>query len=619
MKKNKFFVLGIFLLLFGACSEESSTTDPDNENQEPEVEVVTNGVSFVLDQIVSRVVDDQFEVGNLIGVQAYNSDGELYEYSENYSYDSELSSFISSSPIVLEEEIGSLAYVATYPALKPTSTTWSAYTNQSNVNIYEMGDLLAAYTSATQSLTPSLTFYHAMSRVIVNITVIKDGESYPYSDMKFYASLSQELDLANLTFAAVEGVAASTITPYEVADDSYMAVVASQSVATADFASITFDGKTIQMSIDGTEELTFEAGVSYTYEWSVVEYEGLIEQTLVLVDTEVEDWTSGSELEQDIEMPITLDRTYDKATIALCEGSISIGITRNTDDAKLSTVTWSSSDESVATVNSNGNVTLVGFGEVIISAKCLGVEDQITLYIPGGYWRELYDTEKSISTVGSGDRPVADSYIFGVNSNAKVWDSSNECLKVTCSSNGSTTKTAEVDGVSHSFTMYERADMWCYNVDAVTFNPYTFPYLVYHIDNNVAINNVVYQEFTLNYSSLSNEASNAKPVLNSGDGYTNSYNCEVRYFSDDSMMIIFDMSQIITLTEELGTGYTDYLTIGTADMNYFMYGYSENTPVGTETYQAMGSSTVWNLYSVQTFASLSDIDVYAGSLGLTNK
>ncbi len=620
MKRNRFFLLSIFLLAFAACSDDSSTGNSGNE-EVPE-ESTVNGISFTLDQIVAtRVVDDVFDVGDLIGVQAYDSSGELFEYNDSYSYDTETSSFVSSTPISYEESSKSLSYVATYPALSETAQSWRAYADQTSDIKYELSDLLAAYVSSTTSLTPSLTFYHAMSRVKINLTVTKDGVAYDYSDVKFYASLSQGVDLENLTFAAVEGVAASEITPKQTGDDSYMAVIASQTLPTTDFASILFDGKTVQMELDGIDELTFEAGVSYTYNWSVVQYEGLIEQSLVLVETEIEDWTPGNDLEQDIENAITMDRTYDNTFVALSDGTISIGITRNTDDAKLATIDWSTNDTSIATVDANGTVTLLDFGEVTISADCLGFTDQISFVVPGGFFRELFNTSKTISTVASTARPVSGSYIFGVNSNSKVWDSENETLKITCSSNSTTSKSASVDGVSHTLTMYERADMWCYDVNSITFNPYTYPYLAYHIDDNVAINNVIYQEFTLNYSSFSNSATNAKPVLDSGDGYDNAYGCEVRFFNDNSMMLIFDMSQIITLNDEypLGSGITDYLTIGTADMNYFMYGYSTATTVGTETYPAMGASTVWNIYSVQTFASLNDIDAYASSLGLSNR
>ncbi len=607
------------MLAFAAsCDGGDPAVDPGNNGGDPEP--VVNGVSFVLDKIVStRVVDDLFDVGDLIGVQAYDAAGELYEYNDTYYYNSEEKNFTSSDPIAAEESNTSLSYVATYPALDENTKVWKAYADQSSDIKYELSDLLAAYVPATSSLAPSLTFYHAMSRVKINITVTKDGKPYDYSSVKFNASLSQGLDLDSQEFAAVEGVAPSEITPRQAGDDSYIAVVASQSVATSDFASLLFDDEIIAMELEDIDELVFEAGVSYTYDWSIVEYEGLLEQTLVLVDTDIDNWGPGGDIDQDIEAAITMDRKYDGQHIALSEEMISVGITRNTDDSKLATVTWSSSDENVATVDENGAVSLHNFGEVTISAECLGFVDQISFDVPGGLFREMYNTEKKIYNITSAERPKLDSYIYGINANTKVWDSENECLKVTCSANGSTTKSCTVDGLGHTLKRYERADFWCYNVKALTFNPHTYPYLVYHLDDNTIKNDVVYQEFMMNYSSLSNNASNVKPILKSGDGYANLYDCQVRHFSDNSLMVIFDMSKIITLNEELGDGPADYLTIGVADMNYFMYGYTEDATVGETLYPAMPASITWNLYSIQTFASMNDIDAYASSLGLSNK
>lgn len=632
MKKNKFFILGMILLLAGACSDDDTTTGNIGDGGDGDT---ANVISFLLDKIVTSRVDvmeEQFENGDYIGVRAYDSSYELYAYSEEYSYNSSEQSFEAIDPISHEEDELALSYVATYPALGATSSTWSAYSDQSNLIKYELSDLLAAFAPATTSLTPSFTFYHAMSRVIINTTVTKDGQPYYYSDMQLHAKVKQALGSDNQSFTVAEDATIKDITPLQLDDDSYMAIVASQTIDTEDFASVTFDGKTLTMYIEDMDELTFEWGKSYTYEWAIEEYEGLRTQSLVLVNTEIDNWGSGSSLEDSYEYPITLDRTYDKSSgyVALSDGSITIDYTLS-DEATVSssTVTWYSDATSVATV-SGGVVTLKSFGEAKIYATCEGVTDFVTLNIPGGFVQELFNTSKSISSVASSSRPVSsDYYIYGVNSsgnisgvalsNTREWDTTNECIKITSSSNASTTKSVTIDGVAHSFDVWERGDFWCYNTNAVTYNPNTFPYLAYHLTDNVAANNgIYYQEFDFNHSGYSDSATGGDPTLNSGDSYANSYDCSVIYLNDGSMIVVFDLSKIITLGSDLGSSLTDYITVSTADLNYYMFGYSTNTVAADGlTYNAKDTNIYWNLYSVQTFASMADIATYYKSKDLS--
>ncbi len=62
------------------------------------------------------------------------------------------------------------------------------------------------------------------------------------------------------------------------------------------------------------------------------------------------------------------------AAIALVEGDAATLSIRKTDIDSGAEVTWSSSDPSVATVDSNGKVTAVGEGTATITASCQGVE-----------------------------------------------------------------------------------------------------------------------------------------------------------------------------------------------------------------------------------------------------
>lgn len=52
------------------------------------------------------------------------------------------------------------------------------------------------------------------------------------------------------------------------------------------------------------------------------------------------------------------------------EGSYTLSATIKPDDTTTKTVTWSSSDETIATVNTSGKVTGVKVGEATITATC---------------------------------------------------------------------------------------------------------------------------------------------------------------------------------------------------------------------------------------------------------
>ena len=68
-------------------------------------------------------------------------------------------------------------------------------------------------------------------------------------------------------------------------------------------------------------------------------------------------------------LPSSLTLSKSSYTIKV-EGTYTLSATVKPDDTTTKTVTWSSSDESVATVNSSGKVTGVKVGSATITATC---------------------------------------------------------------------------------------------------------------------------------------------------------------------------------------------------------------------------------------------------------
>lgn len=89
-------------------------------------------------------------------------------------------------------------------------------------------------------------------------------------------------------------------------------------------------------------------------------------------------------------------------------------------------VKWYSDDESIATIDQNGNVTAVGYGTALITVLAVnGMSAQATVYVPAEVTSILLDPQTLM--ISPGDSRPLDAYVFPGNARNRLltWESSN--------------------------------------------------------------------------------------------------------------------------------------------------------------------------------------------------
>ncbi len=298
-----------------------------------------------------------------------------------------------------------------------------------------------------------------------------------------------------------------------------------------------------------------------------------------------------------------------------------------------SNITWKvEKGGDIVSVDSDGKVTILGYelnpytdyvGDVQISATSSydGTVETVDFSIPAGYWQEKFDTSKSFGTANNINYGW-NYYLFshGIQSgNSSSSNYQNGYITITSTYDPGYEKYPDESNLNVYCDACRRSDIWCYDESLTLINGKTFPYLVFHIDNVVSqgLGNACYQEFGLAISGAGGTVANF--TIYSFDGYSDS-RVEVRYLSDDSMLLIYDFVAIgnsQAYTDRIESS-TDYLTPTSISVNYFMYGYEEEqTNSDGEVTAEVMDDVVWNMYSVQTFKTTADIDAYIVECGLT--
>ena len=277
---------------------------------------------------------------------------------------------------------------------------------------------------------------------------------------------------------------------------------------------------------------------------------------------------------------ITIDQKYAAPNYycAINEKSVELAYTTVPAECTKSLIEWKSSDETIATVeggvvtfNQTGN-----FGDVIITARCpeTGNESSIKLNLAAGLIRETYH-----------------------NPNQYSWYNAKQ------SGNGTSSSHEWHDGYI-TITTYtqnatnQRADIKCW--DAHTwFHAGNYPIFAFRMDEVKELGHGITSR-NINIDAVGKSASGAdyKAIANGNNKYLHDYKC-----SDGSHVFIYDLAE-----QACGTGGL-MPTNETVDFTTLQIKHADMRTVDHQ-FQ-------YNLYWVQTFKTMADLETYVKGEGLT--
>lgn len=260
---------------------------------------------------------------------------------------------------------------------------------------------------------------------------------------------------------------------------------------------------------------------------------------------------------------VTLDQTYSSQggyLFALNDQSLNLAYTTTPAECTTSLIQWTSSDESIATVD-NGKVTFHGFGSVTISATCPETKQSssIKLTAPAGLIRETYHNENH--------------FIF--------YDANQ-------SGNGTKTSTEWHDGYV-TITTYaqnattQRADIKCQQLP-IYINAGSYPIFAIKMDD-VKDKGATSRNINIDSKFVDDANKEYKGMLGGNNKYIHDYKC-----SDGSHVFIYDYSS------------TDAPKDATLKSTLFQIKYADM--------KGLDHQIKYNIYWVQTFKSLNDVQKY---------
>ncbi len=280
----------------------------DNKYNSEDTPSENDGVFFTSTiNPLTRATESNFELGDEIGVFAVESTtsnvyGELSSYSsENYAnnvlYSYSDGAFTSTLPIQYASYTQSLFFHAVYPYSSSLASRFNFAVNldQSDATGYSTSDLMVATTAATQSESPTLSFYHKMSSVVINIV----ESDVPLSNVSVVvnAQYSASCDINSNTYIGNGSI--SAITAATNGTNSYKVIVAPQSISSGE-AFVIFSISGVEHVWQPSETLTLKSGIQYSYDISIsegsVEFEGYINPW---GDEDVEEEENEEEEEED--------------------------------------------------------------------------------------------------------------------------------------------------------------------------------------------------------------------------------------------------------------------------------------------------------------------------------
>ena len=253
----RFFALAALAILLGACTQDEAGFLPEGAEGTPIVFTAT-GLNPAATAIAgTRAPAD----GNWEGVQsvAVLMDGTVKAYDVTPSTVDNTSATLTSTDPYYWTNHKDITVTAWWPytAGETTPPAVKAKANQSAQKDFEGSDLIVADGQAVTYGSPTLHFTHRTARVTIVLTDYTEG-----------------LASVRLTGLSTEGDNPAEITPYDKGSNTYIALVAPQSVAAGTtFITCTFtNGKTFVYKMKNATD--WQAGGEYTYTVSLAAARG---------------------------------------------------------------------------------------------------------------------------------------------------------------------------------------------------------------------------------------------------------------------------------------------------------------------------------------------------------
>ena len=246
--KTRFFALAALALLLGACTQDEAGFLPEGAEGTPIVFTATG-----LNPAATAIAGTRAPVdGNWEGVQsvAVMMDGTVKAYDVTPSTADPTSATLTSTDPYYWTNHNDITVTAWWPytAGETTPSAVKVKANQSARKDFEGSDLIVADGQTVTYGSPTLRFTHRTARVTIVLTDYTEG-----------------LASVQLTGLSTEGDNPDIIVPYDKGSNTYIALVAPQSVAAGTtFITCTFtNGKTFVYKMKNATD--WQAGGEYTY------------------------------------------------------------------------------------------------------------------------------------------------------------------------------------------------------------------------------------------------------------------------------------------------------------------------------------------------------------------
>ena len=257
--KTRFFALAALVLSLAACTQDEAGFLPEGAEGTPIVFTATG-----LNPAATAIADTRAPVdGNWTGVQsvAVLMDGTVKTYNVAPSTADPTSATLTSTDPYYWTNHNDITVTAWWPytAGETTPPAVKVKDNQSTQKDFEGSDLIVADGQTVTYGSPTLRFTHRTARVTIVLTDYTEG-----------------LVSVRLTGLSTEGDNPDIITPYSKGSNTYIALVAPQSVAAGTaFITCTFtNGKTFVYKMKNATD--WQAGGEYTYTVSLAAARGYI-------------------------------------------------------------------------------------------------------------------------------------------------------------------------------------------------------------------------------------------------------------------------------------------------------------------------------------------------------